>query len=266
MNLSKLLLCGALTALMALASCSTPKNVTYFQDTVDKELVSIAKQENIRLRPEDKILILVNSRDASNVNMLNLPFISRNVGTPGNAGNYQGLAGYTIDPKGYINFPVLGKIHAAGMTRDELAQTIQDMLAQKDIVKDAIVTVEFENLSVSVLGEVNSPGKYPIDKDNLNILEALAAAGDLTINGKRDNIRVTRREGDKQHTYVVDLTSAEKTYGSPAFYLQQNDVVYVEPNSARIRESTVNGNNLVSASFWLSLTSVLATIGVLIFK
>lgn len=266
MNLSKLLLCGALAALMSITSCSTPKNVTYFQDTLDKELVSIAKKESIRLRPEDKVLILVNSRDPSNVNMLNLPYISRNVGTPDNVGNYQGLAGYTIDSKGDINFPVLGKVHAAGLTRDGLAQTIQDMLAQRDIVKDAIVTVEFENLAVSVLGEVNSPGKFPISKDNLTILEALAEAGDLTINGKRDNVRVTRREGDTQHTYFIDLTSAEKTYSSPAFYLQQNDVVYVEPNSARIRQSTVNGNNLVSASFWLSLTSVLATIGVLIFK
>lgn len=122
------------------------------------------------------------------------------------------------------------------------------------------------NLSVNVMGEVNRPGRYNIDKDHLTILDALSQAGDLTIYGKREKVLVLRNENGKQRVYDINLCSADHLYSSPVYYLQQNDVVYVEPNDTKARQSTVNGNNVRSTSFWISLASLLTTISVLIFK
>ena len=122
------------------------------------------------------------------------------------------------------------------------------------------------NLTISVLGEVGKPGRYNIDRDKITLLEAISMAGDLTIYGKRDNVYVMRNEGGKQTSYQVNLLSAQDVYSSPAYYLQQNDVIYVEPNSVRARQSTVNGNNVRSTSFWISLASLLTTITVLFVK
>lgn len=122
------------------------------------------------------------------------------------------------------------------------------------------------NLSVDVMGEVNRPGRYNIDKDHLTILDALSQAGDLTIHGKREKVLVLRTEEGKQRVYGINLCSADHLYSSPVYYLQQNDVVYVEPNDTKARQSTVNGNNIRSTSFWISLASLLTSIGILIFN
>ena len=113
---------------------------------------------------------------------------------------------------------------------------------------------------------MNRPGRYNIDKDHLTILDALSQAGDLTIYGKREKVLVLRNENGKQRVYGINLCSADHLYSSPVYYLQQNDVVYVEPNDTKARQSTVNGNNVRSTSFWISLASLLTTISVLIFK
>ena len=152
------------------------------------------------------------------------------------------------------------------MTREKVAAHIKQELQSRDLVKDPVVTVEFMNLSVDVMGEVNRPGRYSIDKDNITILDALSQAGDLTIYGKREKVLVLRNENGKQRVYGINLCSADHIYSSPAYYLQQNDVVYVEPNDTKARQSTVNGNNVRSTSFWISLASLLTTIGVLVFK
>ena len=173
---------------------------------------------------------------------------------------------YTVDSKGDIDFPVLGKLHVQDMTREEVAVYIKKELQSHDLIKDPVVTVEFMNLSVNVMGEVNRPGRYNIDKDHLTILDALSQAGDLTIYGKREKVLVLRNENGKQRVYGINLCSADHLYSSPVYYLQQNDVVYVEPNDTKARQSTVNGNNVRSTSFWISLASLLTTISVLIFK
>ncbi len=152
------------------------------------------------------------------------------------------------------------------MKRSEVAEHIKDQLISQNLVNDPVVTVEFMNLCISVLGEVQKPGRYNIDRDKITLLDAISMAGDLTIYGKRDNVAVLREEGGTQHAYLVDLRSAQSVYTSPVFYLQQNDVIYVEPNSMRSRQSTVNGNNVRSTSFWLSLASLLTSIGILIFN
>lgn len=176
------------------------------------------------------------------------------------------MSGYTVDSKGDIDFPVLGMLHVQGMTREEMAAYIKKELQSHDLIKDPVVTVEFMNLSVDVMGEVNRPGRYNIDKDHLTILDALSQAGDLTIYGKREKVLVLRTEEGKQRVYGINLCSADHLYSSPAYYLQQNDVVYVEPNDTKARQSTVNGNNVRSTSFWISLASLLTSIAVLIAK
>lgn len=254
------------------SSCGTSKDVIYFQDLKPGETeITLPEVESITVQPEDKISIIVNSRDPQLTDLFNLPVVSRQLGqslrTNGaSTGNNQGISGYTVNANGEIDFPVIGKIHVAGMKRDEIAQFIKNKLISGNLVKDPVVTVEFMNLCVSVLGEVNNPGRFSIDRDRLTILDALSMAGDLTIYGNRYKVLVLRQEGNTQRTYGIDLTSGEHVYSSPAYYLQQNDVVYVEPNSVKARQATVNGNNVRSTSFWISLASLLTSIGILIFN
>lgn len=257
----------ALVAMLLMGSCTTPK-VAYFQEVEPGTLEEISHPKDIRLQPEDKISIIVNSKDPLLVNLFNLPFVSRQLGVSATNSNMtsQGISGYTINQEGNIDFPVLGAVHVGGMTREEVASHIKKELIENNLVKDPVVTVEYMNLTVTVLGEVANPGRFSIDKDRLTLLDALSMAGDLTIYGKRDNVSVQREEGGKQVIYKVNINSGKELYASPVYYLQQNDVIYVEPNSVRARQSTVNGNNIRSASFWMSLASLLTTIVVLFVK
>ena len=242
-----------LTVASLLGSCAAPK-VAYFTDLKPGMAEQVLNPLEIRVRPEDKISILVNSKDPLLMDLFNLPIISRQIGIRSEASNNQGMSGYTINKDGNIDFPVL------------IALCIKEELISKNLVKDPVVTVEFMNLTVSVLGEVANPGRFNIDKDRLTLLDALSMAGDLTVYGKRENVLVQREENGKKTLYRVNLNSGYDLYASPVYYLQQNDIVYVEPNSVRARQSTVNGNNVRSTSFWLSLASLLTTITVLIVK
>ena len=254
-------------SVLALVACSTSKEISYFQDLCPGESeLTLAAPMEIKIQPKDKLSILVNSQDLRLTNLFNLPIVSQQVGQESSSGTNRGLSGYTVDSKGDIDFPVLGKLHVQDMTREEVAVYIKKELQSHDLIKDPVVTVEFMNLSVNVMGEVNRPGRYNIDKDHLTILDALSQAGDLTIYGKREKVLVLRNENGKQRVYGINLCSADHLYSSPVYYLQQNDVVYVEPNDTKARQSTVNGNNVRSTSFWISLASLLTTISVLIFK
>ena len=146
------------------------------------------------------------------------------------------------------------------MRREEAAAYIKQLLLSSEMTRDAVVTIEFMNLSVAVMGEVARPGRYNIIRDNFTIFDALSSAGDLTIQAKRDGVTVLREEGGVQKKYVVNMCSAQDVLNSPVFYLQQNDMVYVEPNDVRARQSTVNGNNVRSTSFWISIASLVSTI------
>ena len=259
-----------LLGISLLSSCSSTKQVVYFQDMKPGETEIVMNHPvEITVRPDDKISIIVNSRDPQLTALFNLPYVTKSIGTVGSTsggittGGNQGVSGYTVDNEGCIDFPVLGKLHIVGMTREEIASHIKNELITKNLVKDPIVTVEFMNLCVSVLGEVNSPGRYNLDRDNVTILDVLGMAGDLTINGKRDKVMVLRQEGDIQRVYAVNLTSGQFVYSSPVYYMQQNDVVYVEPNNMKARQSTVNGNNVRSTSFWISVASFLTSLVVL---
>lgn len=251
-----------------LLSCSTPSKIAYFQDTADADYPVRTQPQVIRLQPEDKISIIVNCQDSKVANLFNLPFIARQIGQPSDfSSSYsQGISGYTIQQDGTIDFPLLGKIEAKGLTRTELADKIKSELTGRSLVKDPVITVEYMNLFISVIGEVNRPGRYPLTQDSCSLLEALSQAGDLTIYGRRDNVRVIRAEGGSQHTYRVDLCNAESVMSSPVFYLRQNDLIYVEPNDVRQRQSTVNGNNVRSTSFWISLASLMTSVTLMVYN
>ncbi len=263
-----------LLAVWTTFSCSTPSQVSYFQDLRpgESEQKVIAATE-IKVRPGDKLSIIVNSRDPQLTQLFNLPYVTQQLGQVISSkssgfvsGSSQGISGYTVDEKGMIDFPVLGKIKIADKKREEIATFIKEELLAKNLVKDPVVTVEYMNLCISVLGEVANPGRYSIDRDKVTVLDAISMAGDLTIYGKREKVLVLREENGVQHVYGINLCSAEHLYTSPVYYLRQNDVVYVEPNNVRARQSTVNGNNVRSTSFWISLASLLTTVAVLVFK
>ena len=265
-----LILLAVLAAM--LASCGTPKEIVYFQDIKGETTLRAEKAEPIRLKPTDQISVIVNSRDPQVTAMFNLPYYTKRLGdsqslTSSNAvvaSAQTGVSGYTVDSDGYIDFPVLGKILVAGLTREEAEETIKEELLDSRQIKDPVVIIEFMNLGFSILGEVNNPGRYKIDRDRFTVLDAIGLAGDLTINGRRDNVLLVRHDGSKDHTYTMNLMDARKLYASPAFYIQQGDVIYVTPNDKRIRESTVNANNVRSTSFWISLTSLLTSVGLFV--
>ena len=254
---------------LAAVSCSTPKEISYFQDLQPGVTeLTITDPVEIKVRPKDKLSILINAQDQKLTNMFNLPIVSQQIGqeSTGSSGTSRGVSGYTVDTDGYINYPVLGKIKVEGMTREQIAEYLTGQLKEQELIKDPVVTVEFMNLGVSVLGEVNNPGRIKIDRDNMTILDAISEAGDLTIFGKREKVLVLRQENGKQRVYGINLCSADQLYTSPVYYLQQNDVVYVEPNNTKSRQSTVNGNTVRSTSFWISLASLITSIAVLIVK
>ena len=243
----------ALFALMLIASCTTQKKVPYFQDLSNCSTVETALPLEITIKPGDKLSIHVNSKDEELVAPFNLRRSQQSMGS-------QADLAYTVDKDGNIEFPYLGSIRIEGMTRDEVAKHIRQELLDRKMVQDPTVIVDFNNLQISVLGDVGKPGKYSIEKDKYTIIDAISSAGDLTITGRRDNIMVLRQENGKQKSYFVNLNDASQLFASPVYYLQQDDIVYVEPNSMKSGQSSINSNTLRSTSFWFSAVSLVLTL------
>lgn len=237
-------------------SCATPK-IGYFQGVPVETPEQVLSALEVKIRPEDKLRIVVNSRDEQLMDLFNL---RTPLGQTAASTNNNMILGYYVREDGTIDFPVLGAVHVAGLTREEIAASIKHELVSQNLVKDPVVTVEFLNLTVAVLGEVSRPGRYNIDKERLTLLDALSMAGDITIYGKRDNVLVQRTEGGKNVLYKVDVTQGEELYASPVYYVQQNDVIYVEPNDVKVRQATVMGNTTRTPTFWLSLVSSLLSV------
>ncbi len=260
----------AATALaVLLCSCSAPKHITYFQDSDSADGQTIAAVREITIRPNDKISIIVNCKSPELSSLFNLPYVTQRLGENNtsriSSGTSQGyMSGYTVSPSGTIGFPVLGEIEVAGLTRNQIAEKISNELKAQGQASDAVVTVDFMNLYYQVLGEVAKPGRYAIDKDAITLLDAIGTAGDLTIYGQRENVKVMREEDGKMKTYQVNLCSATDLLSSPVYYIQQNDIIYVDPNPVRARQSTVNGNNVRSTSFWISIASLASSVALIV--
>lgn len=263
--MNKTFITSSLIALALLSvSCSTPRNITYFQDATQGTVIDPAQKLDIKVKPEDKLSIIVSTQDQALSNLFNLVQSQTRLGSTSesSAGN---TSNYTVDSYGNINFPILGELHISGMSRAEVARFIEKKLKDEDLVKDPVVTVEFINTGFSIIGEVNAPGRYEFNRDRLNIIDAIAMAGDLTTYGQRENIVVLRETGDgRQQVYRVDLTDMASVANSPAFYLQQNDEIYVEPNDKKKRETTASGNSAYNPSFWVSIGSLAVTVATLI--
>ena len=174
------------------------------------------------------------------------------------------IALYTLDEQGCVDIPTLGRVKIGGLTRSDAAVKIQDMLRQGQL-RDGIVTVSAYDQFITVLGEVKNPGRVSVNRDNITLLEAIGQCGDLTIQARRDRILVLRQENGLTKTYYVDIRSKD-LLNSPVYNLHQNDVVVVEPNKVRQGQSTNNDNSVRSISTWLSVSSVLISLGILIFR
>ncbi|MBR1668771.1 MAG: polysaccharide biosynthesis/export family protein [Bacteroidaceae bacterium] len=232
------------TIIALLTSCSTPKDIAYFQDFNPGKSIIVQNPVEIKFRADDEILIQVSSGKQE----LDAQFSLSSGGSGG------GGSRYTIDTEGCIRFPLLGKIHVAGLNRQELQEMIREQIMESGLIRDPIVTVDYSNLYVIVLGAAGA-GRIQIDRDKFTILDAIGSGGDLNINGLRTNVKVIRESYGKKTVYEVNLCSAEDLYSSPVYYLQQNDVIYVEMNKKEKRNATVMGNSTVQPSFWMGLAT-----------
>ena len=242
-----------------LTACQSYKKVPYFQNVeVVNEVEQQEKLYDAKIMPKDLLTIVVSCTSPE----LAIPFnltVASNAGIAVSTSSYVTtqpvLQPYLVDNEGNINFPVLGELKLGGLTKREAEQLIIDKL--KPYMKETpIVTVRMVNYKISVIGEVTRPGTFTISNEKVNLLEALAMAGDMTVYGLRDNVKLIREDANgKQQIVTLDLNKAE-TILSPYYWLQQNDIVYVTPNKAKARNSDV-GN---STSLWFSATSILVSI------
>lgn len=264
MKLKQIYLIFFIAVLMA--SCQAPR-LGYFQDVQSGQIQQLQTPKLVTIQPGDKLSILVGSKDPGLAYLFNLQIVGRYRTSQSDANlTTNQVASYTVDEMGEIDFPVMGKLMIKDMTRREVADYIKNQLISRSLLKDPIVTVDFLDMTYSVMGEVNNPGRFLMDHDKTTLIDALSRAGDLTINGKRDNVLVMREEQGQEKAYRIDLTNMESLYSSPVYYLKQSDLIYVEPNEKKARESTAAGNAFLQPTLWISLASLLTSVSVLIFK
>lgn len=245
-----------LLASMLLASCGAAKKVVYLQDIQPDVSLMVQEVQAIRLQPGDKLSIIIHSRDRELMSIFNI------LDGTGDGNGSHSL--YTVDDRGYLDMPVLGPIKAEGLTRQDLANTIKYRLLESKLVKDPVVTIEYANLGYYFLGELS--GRKAIERDHITLLEALSEAGDLPLTASRDNILVLRTVNGVQTPYRVSLLNVEELYSSPVYYLQQNDIIYIEPILVKRNQTNLNGNLFYTYGFWTSLASVLLSLVLLIVK
>lgn len=262
--MKKLSLFFTVTLLIALlSSCGSVKNIAYLQnsDTINYEKSKYLY--DAKIMPKDELTITVNTTNAEaslpfNLLMQNAYQQGRTLSTGGGT-----LMPYLVDTEGCINYPIIGRLHVAGLTKREcerlIQEKIQPYLAESE---NPIVTVRMSSYSISVLGEVARPGSYMVSREEINIFEALAQAGDLTIYGVRDRVKLIRKDASgKKEIHTLNLNDAD-IVNSPYYYLQQNDVVYVEPNKVKAQNSSVGS----MTTLWFSATSILISLTSLLYN
>lgn len=258
--LTRLRIFGYLSAILCIFSaCTSSRKVLYLQDVKPMVKQQIEEAYEVKIHKDDMLAIMINSKNPELALPFNMPLVSYQVGYQNSY--TQRILGYLVDSDGCIDFPIFGRLHVAGMTRKELTKYIKQRLIEEDYIKDPVVTVQFLNFKISVIGEVNRPGNFDINSDRITLLEAISKAGDLTIFGRRDRVAVIR-EVDGERTIVYHDLRSSDIFQSPYYYLQQNDIVYVEPNRTKAAQSRINQNNTVGV--WTSVISVLTSIVTLI--
>lgn len=250
-----------ITMVLVLGSCGSSKKIAYFQNADSLRCAASAGLFDAKIMPKDLLTITVSTTDPKAATPFNLA-VSGVINSTGQLGGSQSsLQTYLVDNEGYINFPVLGMLKVDGMTKRQCEDFIKGKI--KPYMSEAenpIVTVKMASFKVSVTGEVNSPGVYSVDQEKMNILEALAHAGDLTIYGKRDNILLIREDAKGEKCFHRLNLNDANVVNSPFYYLQQNDIIYVEPNSVKTKNSTI-GN---STTLWFSAIGIVTSVASLV--
>ncbi|NJB83246.1 polysaccharide biosynthesis/export family protein [Wenyingzhuangia aestuarii] len=240
---------------LLVVSCASRKDVIYLQDIATTNENRESESINFKaptFKRDDRITINISSINPEAARPFNLYVAAFNTGGLTSVGQQQQQS-YLVDQKGEISFPQLGKLNVLGKTRIELEIDLENKL--KSFLPDVKANVQLVNFRISMLGEINKPGEYTINRDKINILQAIGLAGDLTIHGKRDNIKLIREKNGEVIYYNLDLRSKD-IVNSPAYYLEQNDVVYVEPNKPQVNASASSP----TASYIISATGLLITI------
>ena len=251
-----------LLAVLVMTSCVTRQDLIYLSDMDDLHEYPVIQKYEAVIQRDDKISIKVSSKNPELALAFNVPsgagYTVDSQGNISTSGANDKDAGYIVDVNGEIDFPILGKLKVEGLTRNQLTELIKTKLVEEELLKDPIVMVEFLNFKFSVLGEVNGVGTYEMKGNRVTLLEAIAMAGDLTTNARLDRIAVIREYGNKRRIMWNDIRSKD-IFMSPSFYLQQNDIIYVEPTGRRAREESRN-----RYQFWTSLFSGIITLASMI--
>lgn len=228
---------------LSLASCVSTKKIVYFQGSDDlyKEAQAIAQQYVMKVKPADNILVKVT---CDNPELLSVFAQDVTMGLAGVNTNFTGTAtgvnnvyGYTVNNAGEVILPAIGAVKVAGRTTEECAELIERKIREKELIKDPDVTVRLMNARVAVVGAVNRPGMVNLTSERNSIIDVLASAGDVDDAGLKQNIKLFREENGQRMMYTIDLTRAD-IFNNPAFYVQQNDMIYVEPNKSKSIKSS----------------------------
>jgi len=223
----------------------------YLQDAEQVKYSNTSEQlYDAQIKPKDLLTITVNTYDKE----VSAPF-NLFMPSPATTTSQVALQPYLVDNEGYIDFPVLGKIEVVGKTKTQLESLIKKKLSAY-LTEEPVVNVRFVNYQISVIGEVSRPNSFTIANEKINVFEALALAGDMTIYGRRDNVKLIREHSDGGKEIIILNLNDKNLIHSPYFYLQQNDVLYVEPNKARASSSNVS----TSTTLWISATSILISV------
>lgn len=238
-----------LVFLFLLVSCGSRKEIAYFQDSPN---LTTQFQDYIpRIQPNDQLAIVISAADINAVAPFNPVSTIQVSASQPNISPYHTT--YTVNEIGEIEIPTLGNVKLSGLTRTEAADLLKIKLSK--YINNPGVIINFANFRITVLGEVNKPGSFTNPTERITILDAIGMAGDLTIKGKRDNVTVIRELNGVKESHIIDLTS-KNTLNSPVYYLAQNDVIYVEPNSAQVAASKFTPNY----SLWISMAGVIISV------
>jgi polysaccharide biosynthesis/export protein len=245
---------------LVMTSCVNTRKATYFNDIADTAMIAATNIPEPVINPNDLLSISVSSLDPQSTLLFNTPNLPVAPGGAATSNNtLQQAVGYLVNKDGMIKFPILGEIKAQGLTKKELETNITQQLLNKKLLFDPIVNVRFLNYRVTVLGEVAHPGVITVPSEQISILEALGQAGDLTINGKRDNVAIIRQHNDGTRTVNRLNLNSSNVLRSPYFFLQSNDVVYVEPDKAKTAGASRSQQLLPSILSGVSILVVVIT-------
>lgn len=225
-----------LLILILISSCGTPRNAIYFDEPTNIAFGNQGVDIEPIIQSNDLLSIIVSSVNPEAADLFNTSRDNIEQSST-NSGNIVRASGYLVDQDGFINFPILGKINAANRTKKALRDDITTQLVEKKLLLEPIVDIRYLNYRVSVLGEVKNPSVLNVPSEKISILEALGMAGDITIFGRRDNITLIREEEGVKRTRKIDLTTNE-IFTSPYYYLKSNDIIYVQPNKAKVASSS----------------------------